>query len=657
MVGEINFGQLDPVGATKTAFDNTNDMINNFAQKQAGQKLQQGDEAGAESDLLGTGQIDAANALKANAQAIQDAKNKKEAQFIGDAVTAMNNVRQLHGDAAILPAFDHISPLFKLQGLDDNTIATIRQQLATDPDGTLDAFMAHAQKEGFTLGQGQSRYDANGKLVASAPESKTVTVHNADGTDSVYMVNPDASGQGPNTGAKVVGAPNPGAPVGATPAPAAVAPPGVTDPNAPIDPEVVHTIIQESGLHPDGAKAVATVIANRARMGKESLSQVVKDPDQFGYGALASSPEHQAFLATEQKYPPGSPEYIKAEAIARGILTGQEAPVGNYTQYYSPAAMRVLAGKPGHTGSVTPSWDNGSGVDIAGNRFFANPYKGFHPATVGASTPGPAVATTAPTTVDQPHGASDTPGLTLLASGTSAHSHYLTPDEVKQAGYQPGTVVMRDVHGNDDVKQAPPKDATAGPVKLPPDVQATLKDMHKAINDASTLDALAQQYVARQKQYGTTTGDISLVPFGGHSSANGGGTTGIRARTIYDQLFDKDDLSHIQELDAISNKATPLLRPSGSGRILGQEYTAFKRAFPNSQNTDDANAAQAQDIHESASALRAKGAFFDHWAQIHGSLDGVDDAWEAAKNGVAGQMANAGQTTRHRVWSPGKGIE
>lgn len=175
----------------------------------------------------------------------------------------------------------------------------------------------------------------------------------------------------------------------ATYAPPAAAPVAAPAPQAAagdISPDIVQTIIQEDPTH---AKAIASVIRNRMVQGGETAEQVVSDPNQFGRGAPTASLEHKAFVRTQARpdAQPGSPLYQQIASSITPILTGSEKPLGDWTGYYSPSAMKA-AGRVNADGTPKKvSWDDGTGVNIGGNLFFSHPYKGAaHTAAAGPAS-------------------------------------------------------------------------------------------------------------------------------------------------------------------------------------------------------------------------------------------------------------------------------
>lgn len=156
----------------------------------------------------------------------------------------------------------------------------------------------------------------------------------------------------------VLGTPELAPPPTAAPAPTAPSP----SPPAQGDP-AVWTVLGEAGQNPQGQLAVASTIHNRMKAsGDATYGAVVTDPAN-GYEAWQ---DPSARTKTEQLYPVGSPAYNAAEATLQGLQSGKVQPLP-YDSFYSPQGQAALGRKP-------PAFDNGSGTDIGGNRFFTGAY-------------------------------------------------------------------------------------------------------------------------------------------------------------------------------------------------------------------------------------------------------------------------------------------
>jgi hypothetical protein len=130
-----------------------------------------------------------------------------------------------------------------------------------------------------------------------------------------------------------------------------------------IDPDtdaLVRTVWGEArNQAPEGRKAVASVIRNRARMSGQPISAVVRESGQFEpWGDPATRPQLEGL-------DPSSNAYLSI----LGDIEGDDDPTGGATHFYSPQAQAAKGRKP-------PSWDNGTGSDIGDHRFFKLAYGG-----------------------------------------------------------------------------------------------------------------------------------------------------------------------------------------------------------------------------------------------------------------------------------------
>jgi hypothetical protein len=127
----------------------------------------------------------------------------------------------------------------------------------------------------------------------------------------------------------------------------------------------VWTVLGEAGTHPDGMIAAASTLYNRAKTSKTRMTDVAVDPGQ-GYEAWQNT---DARKKVQQLYPVNSPSYKKAADVLKRLETGDIDPLP-YTHFYSPTAQASLSKIDGRP--VKPSFDDGTGVDIGGNRFFTH---------------------------------------------------------------------------------------------------------------------------------------------------------------------------------------------------------------------------------------------------------------------------------------------
>jgi len=143
----------------------------------------------------------------------------------------------------------------------------------------------------------------------------------------------------------------------------------------------IRTIIGEAkGEGQRGWNAVAGVMRNRAKGGKQTLRDVALAPNQF---EPWSSRKKEL-----ESIDPNSRTYQDVARTTLPVLRGEvDDPTGGATHFYSPSAQSALGRKP-------PSWDNGKGLDIGNHRFFNLGYSGqgkHGNAKVNVSAPEPSV--------------------------------------------------------------------------------------------------------------------------------------------------------------------------------------------------------------------------------------------------------------------------
>ena len=127
--------------------------------------------------------------------------------------------------------------------------------------------------------------------------------------------------------------------------------------------KAVRTVWGEAaGEPPEGQQAVAAVIANRAHATGRSPGEIVMEKGQFEPWATRRR--------QLESLDPTSPEYQRIALTIAPVLAGEvDDPTGGATHFYSPRAQAGLGRKP-------PSWDDGTGFDIGGHRFFRHGYGG-----------------------------------------------------------------------------------------------------------------------------------------------------------------------------------------------------------------------------------------------------------------------------------------
>lgn len=127
----------------------------------------------------------------------------------------------------------------------------------------------------------------------------------------------------------------------------------------------VWTLLGEAGSDPVHILPVAATIINRQKKsGAASPDAVVTDTGN-GYEAWTDA---KAREATKRKYPVGSPAYEQAQETLQEIeQNGVPDQFKGFDTFYSPNAQS-------QKGRAKPKWDDGSGVNIGGNVFFADKY-------------------------------------------------------------------------------------------------------------------------------------------------------------------------------------------------------------------------------------------------------------------------------------------
>jgi hypothetical protein len=110
------------------------------------------------------------------------------------------------------------------------------------------------------------------------------------------------------------------------------------------------------------------------------------------------------------------------------------------------------------------------------------------------------------------------------------------------------------------------------------------------------------------------------------------------------------------EMNSITSKVAPGLRPPGSGSSSDKDTKMYRSAFPNLDLPGEANASIADDWHKESDQAAAKAAFFDTWASKRGNLLGADQAFNAfwAKRQSGDPVANNVQPKTRLPTLPGK---
>jgi spore germination cell wall hydrolase CwlJ-like protein len=171
---------------------------------------------------------------------------------------------------------------------------------------------------------------------------------------------------------------------------------------------LARTLLGEAGNQgPQGQQAVAQVIVNRAKQSGQPISDVIMAKGQF---EPWGNPRTRAQL---EAIDTNSPQYQDALTNAQAVLNGsaQLPPaVAGADHFYSPTSQAKLGRPP-------PSWDNGSGTDMGGHRFFGLGYGGQPPVAPGAPPQGmpqsPQAPPAPPPMQQQPQMAQTPPQLSM----------------------------------------------------------------------------------------------------------------------------------------------------------------------------------------------------------------------------------------------------
>lgn len=596
----VDYGASDPQSYLKGAAG-INALAQSFAQRQAGQQIAAGDPTDAASTLYSAGDLAGGTQVASQHQAVLDASAAKDRQahadslkFIQDTATALDQVRQAQGNDAVLDAFDKMAPMFaQREGASPDTIAQIRQQLQTNPQAFLETMATHAQHQLQILSPGQQAIDEQGNVRARAPLAPTY-----------HMVGPDQSlvRDDPNAPAGANSfAPQGGQPGALAATPGANGPPPPPAPPVPVNQAIIG---QESRGNPNVATSVN---------GAHGIGQII--PSTF-----------RAFARPGERISNPTDNLNVANRI-----------IDHYSAAYNGDPERVAVAYFSGPGNVAPPGSPTPWIRDArdGNGIHTSQYVHQVLGRMGVAPAGPPQGT-------PPAGVTTSGGATVIAQGPPK-----APPPAQPFTLGPGAT-RYDASGR-PIVTAPARPA-AGAGKLPTQDAARLKAMDSMVDNADVLNNMAQDWISRA--HGANTG-WWYNSIGGHQGSQGQ-TGGIQPGQVINAAINPDMRSQIQELNAISNRATPMLRPTGSGRILGAEYTNFANAFPNTRNDPAANQHIAEEYAQQLGEARQKVTFFHAWAAAHGNLDGVDQAWIDARHSTLGA---GNPVARRRTWTPQGGLQ
>lgn len=614
MPDTVDYGAADP-NSFLTGFKDTNALMQGLATRQAGQLLAGGDEQGAENALLRSGAI-------GGAQQLQDRhiqQQKESTQFVLDAATAIQRVKDAGGDP--VAAFDQLAPVFsQREGASPETLAMMRQQLQQNPDVFLQAVTAHAKQGLIKLAAGESIYDQDNKrllyqspqIEKVGPDETLVSVGGTGGPSAGAGAGTPATGGAAGIAAPAApsGGVNPagqgqlaGAPAGAAPPPppgSASAPPVA---GGPISPATLRRIQQ----NPAGYFGQFTGGA-----GDPTITSGYRSPERNAAVGGSKTSEHMQGTAWDMTPPPGMNNAQLIQALqASGTPFDQIIDEGNHVHFGIGGKMR---------GEVLRKTPNGY------RRIGGAPAVGV---------PAPAPAPSADT------GQQFGPGVTVLARGAPKSEPGFTLGQGQERFDAQGHVIARGL---------PPRAAGGGTGKLATQDAARLKAMDADLDHAETLANMSHQFVTRMGNFET---GWQYQNIGGHNQ-QGMSVGGINPGQLFNQLLDPNARDTVQDLQSISQRMAPMLRPTGTGRILSSEYQNFIRAAPSVANSNIGNRKIDAEYQQGLAQMRAKSIFYHQWAHVHGNLDDADEAWYQ-HGSTAPQAAQPG--VRNRTWTPEKGLQ
>lgn len=167
--------------------------------------------------------------------------------------------------------------------------------------------------------------------------------------------------------------------------------------------------------------------------------------------------------------------------------------------------------------------------------------------------------------------------------------------------------------------------AAPATVKSGPDA-AALKALGAKVQQANDLADRANEFMRVQGSgdSGVATGPAMSLPI-----------IGPAVRAIQNWT-DPDTAAKVQQLEGISGRTWPMLRPAGQGPLRGGEVGGFKQAFPSVGSFAGTNEAERQGYVQDAAENRAHLKFVSDFVNgQHGSFGDAETAYALAKNGQA----------------------
>ena len=312
-------------------------------------RLANGDMAGAEQAVAGTGNIDAVTAIQQHVATLSSDQLALAQKRAGVVAGVLHSVQVATSDPnQRLSILQHIVTQHPEYGISPNSIT---------PDMVSDAGIAGYIGQTMSVQQQidnelKARQDAETHRhnVATEGEPKYVESKDATGATTQTLVNPGAVGAAQAQAGG--GAAPAGGPVQATP--------------ADLDAMARMGIGEAAGEGPGGMAAVMHTALTRAQQSGQPIASVIAAPGAYeGYGT-----------ARAQQLAANDPHYQAALAIARGVTDGSIAdPTGGAVHFINPALQQQL-GRP------MPPWAQGQGLRI-GNHV-------FYPGSQAQAAPAPA---------------------------------------------------------------------------------------------------------------------------------------------------------------------------------------------------------------------------------------------------------------------------
>lgn len=417
-----------------------------------------------------------------------------------------------------------------------------------------------------------------------------------------------------------------------------------SDEPSPLDPPsgtdrdtAIRTVLAEAGDQgPVGMNAVASVIRNRAvngGFGGDAPSGVVTAPNQFEPWNTAGGRARMAAID------PNGAQYAAAGKAVDSAYFGND-PTNGATHFYGPQTQAALGRRP-------PSWDNGTGVDIGGHRFFggapqttqvaqaddpaalpvnAQPTQGFaipgQPAPL-ATTVNPALARA----MSSPYISDGTKKILGLVLTQQMEAAQKAADPLRQLQIQEGQAKLealplerrgkelanqkleRELLGEGAQPLTPEERSSigipegqaayktrSGEIKFGPagtkitntigNAEGAFEKKGAELTAARYNDLVEDGQKSRQMAADITT----LVDLGKTIGTGKGAQFKASIGPYAESLGIKvDGLSDIQAFEAVVNRVAPNMRVKGSGSQSDMELRNFLKSLPSLGNTPEGN--------------------------------------------------------------------